>query len=157
MFDAEKASVRKQTPAAVNDRIDRETNDRVFYHATRPVDFVSHRILELDSERDVEWLLKVSLAGLGLISTGALFVARRGWLTIPILAISLLGGSTKNAAKPLLLAFRQIGVRTREEIELERTALLALRGDFGDLAPGGSDRERADAALRLARERSGPL
>ncbi|HSH82103.1 MAG TPA: hypothetical protein VLA19_26550 [Herpetosiphonaceae bacterium] len=52
---------------------------------------------------------------------------------------------------PPLLVIRALGVRTRKEIDVEKYALKALRGDFGPLASGASDEERAEAALRAAR------
>jgi hypothetical protein len=145
---------RARTPRDVNERIDRETDERVRYYATRPVDFVSHRISELDSEWDVDRVLRADIAGLGLIGAGLLVALRKSWLALPIVALSLVAGSSTDTTQPLLVALRQIGVRTRGDIERERTALRALRGDFGPLAadPGASD--FGEAALRFAAERS---
>jgi hypothetical protein len=46
---------------------------------------------------------------------------------------------------PLLPVLRRIGVRSQDEIERERYALKALRGDFRSLKTAESDR-RAEAA-----------
>ena len=151
MFEREGA--RARTPREVNERIDRETDERVRYYATRPVDFVSHRIAELDSEWDVDRALRADVVGLGLVGAGLLFALRRSWLALPILALSLAAGGSADATQPLLVALRQIGVRTRGEIELERTALRALRGDFGPLDAEAGVQARAEAALRFAYER----
>jgi len=50
---------------------------------------------------------------------------------------------------PPVPVFRRMGVRTRKEIDREKYALKALRGDFDGLgAGGGQDRAaRAEAAL----------
>jgi hypothetical protein len=145
---------RARTPRDVNERIDRETDERVRHYATRPVDFVSHRIAELDSEWDVDRVLRADIAGLGLIGAGLLVAFRRTWLALPLVALSLVAGSSTDATQPLLVALRQIGVRTRGEIERERTALRALRGDFGPLGTDAGPTDRGEAALRFAAERA---
>lgn len=48
---------------------------------------------------------------------------------------------------------RRLGVRTRKEIEVERTALKALRGDFRDLTFDGDDPAAAARAALEAAER----
>jgi hypothetical protein len=150
VFDSDSARTRTRTPREVNERIDRETAERVRYYATRPEDFISHRISELDSEWDIDRVLQVDVAGLGLIGAGLLVALRRRWLALPLLALSLVAGTSADATQPLLVALRQIGVRTRGEIELERTALRALRGDFGPLATAAGTEQRGEAALQLA-------
>ena len=48
--------------------------------------------------------------------------------------------------------FRRRGVRTAREIEIERYALKALRGDFGPIFPSVRDRDtQASHALQAAR------
>jgi hypothetical protein len=48
--------------------------------------------------------------------------------------------------------FRKRGVRTMREIDTERYALKALRGDFGPIGPGPHERDtRASHALQAAR------
>jgi hypothetical protein len=49
--------------------------------------------------------------------------------------------------RPPVPVFRRLGVRTREEIDRERYALKALRGDFNGVGPDGNDTARAEAAL----------
>jgi len=47
---------------------------------------------------------------------------------------------------------RRLGYRTAREIDDERAALKALRGDFGPIGPGAGDRDtRASHALQAAR------
>jgi hypothetical protein len=50
---------------------------------------------------------------------------------------------------PPLTVFRRLGVRTRREIDLERYAIKALRGDL----PSPADRLPADTVLDLAAKR----
>jgi hypothetical protein len=50
---------------------------------------------------------------------------------------------------PLL---RRLGYRTSREIDIERVALKALRGDFGAIGPSHADRDSpASHALQAAR------
>ena len=154
MFGSRGDRVRAQTPREVNERIDRETAERVRHYATRPESFVSHRIAELDSEWNVDDVLKANVAGLGLLGAALFAVLPKRWLAIPVLAAALVAGNSAEATAPLLVALRQMGIRTDEEIGLEKTALRALRGDFGPFAADATEPiDRADAALRLARER----
>jgi hypothetical protein len=52
--------------------------------------------------------------------------------------------------------FRRLGVRTAGEIDRERYALKALRGDFDRIAPSGAGdgRSRARRALDAVRARA---
>ena len=53
---------------------------------------------------------------------------------------------------PPLPVFRRLGFRTQTEIEEERYALKALRGDFRDVAAGdGHDPARIERALQAVR------
>jgi hypothetical protein len=47
--------------------------------------------------------------------------------------------------------FRRLGIRTQSEIELERHALKALRGDYGPLGSGAEDADIPSRALAAAR------
>jgi len=53
---------------------------------------------------------------------------------------------------PPLPVLRRLGFRTAREIEVERNALKALRGDFGHIGPGPGDHDsRPGHALMAAR------
>jgi hypothetical protein len=53
---------------------------------------------------------------------------------------------------PPVPILRRLGYRTAREIDDERAALKALRGDFGPIGPGAGDRDtRATHALQAAR------
>jgi hypothetical protein len=49
---------------------------------------------------------------------------------------------------PLLPLFRRMGIRSQDEIDRERYALKALRGDFDAVSTVDSDTARAAAAWR---------
>lgn len=82
---------------------------------------------------------------MGLIGLGAAMMLDRRLLVLPgmVAAMVLLHGT--HGWYPLLPLFRRLGIRTQNEIDRERYALKALRGDFTGM-PGGD----APAAERAA-------
>ncbi|HEX9787907.1 MAG TPA: hypothetical protein VGB09_07765 [Candidatus Binatia bacterium] len=77
----------------------------------------------------------VSLLGLGL----GTFVDRR-WFILPAVVAGFLLQHALQGWCPPVSVFRRLGVRASTEIDHERYALKALRGDFQDTAmPQASD------------------
>lgn len=110
---------------------------------------------ELDHEWDIERTLEANAATLALTGTllGA-FVDRR-FLVLPAVVTGFLLQHALQGWCPPVPVFRRLGIRTAAEIDRERAALKALRGDFGRLNafPAGADatpRQRARAALEAA-------
>jgi hypothetical protein len=76
----------------------------------------------------------------------------RRWFALPAIVATFLLQHAVQGWCPPLSVFRRLGFRTAAEIDHERYALKAIRGDFaqiGDLNRGGS-RKIADSALRAA-------
>jgi hypothetical protein len=72
----------------------------------------------------------------------------RKWLILPGVVLSFLFQHAVQGWCPPVPVFRRLGVRTREEIDRERYALKALRGDFDGFGKVIEDpRARAEAAL----------
>lgn len=143
---AEADRVRANTSAEVNARLDREMRERVETYASRGAAEITRRIEELDREWDVERLLETNasaLAGVGLAAT----TGSRKWLVLPGVVLSFLFLHAVQGWCPPVPVFRRLGVRTRAEIDRERYALKALRGDFGGVASGEDGAARAEAAL----------
>ena len=136
------------TPDEINRRIRRETEQRGRYFADNPSE-IHARLRELDEEWDIERLLEanascIAFAGVALAST----VDRR-WLALPALVTAFLFQHAIQGWCPPIPLLRRLGVRTPREIEIERVALKALRGDFGRIEAEGDG--RASQALRAAR------
>jgi hypothetical protein len=92
------------------------------------------RIKELDREWDVERTLQLNAATLSLTGTLlGIFVDKR-WLALPAVVGLFLGQHAIQGWCPPLPALRKLGFRTRPEIDREKYALKALRGDFEDTA-----------------------
>jgi uncharacterized protein (TIGR01244 family) len=139
--------VAENTPDAINHRIAREIDASIRWHATHP-EAIAARLADLDREWDIERTLEANAATLALggVLLGA-FVDRR-WLVLPAAVTAFLLQHAIQGWCPPLPVFRRLGIRTAAEIDRERYALKALRGDFvGVRAEGGGARaSQASAA-----------
>ena len=89
----------------------------------------------------------LAFAGIVLAATGD-----RRWLALPALVTAFLLQHAVQGWCPPVPVLRKLGFRTMREIDTERFALKALRGDFGPIGPGKQDRNsRASHALQAAR------
>jgi hypothetical protein len=140
--------VERSTAAAINHRIARGIEESVDYHARHPAR-IDDRLRELDREWDIERTLEANAATLALsgVLLGA-FVDRRFLILPGAVAAFLLQHALQGWCPPVPV-FRRLGIRTASEIDRERYALKALRGDFGAVTAAES-RERAGAALHAA-------
>jgi hypothetical protein len=142
--------VRRHTPEGANRRISREMAQSIRWHADHP-ERIDARLHELDREWDMERTLETNAAALALTGTllGA-FVDRR-FLALPAAVSFFLLQHALQGWCPPVPVFRSRGVRTMREIDTERYALKALRGDFGPIGPGPHNRDtRASHALQAA-------
>lgn len=139
---AEADRVRAATHPAVNHRIDLRTRLRVYQQ-----DDIDSRIEELGREWDFERVIETEAAITGLAGLALAVTVNRRFLLLPGFATAMVLLHAVHGWYPLLPILRQIGVRTQDEIERERYALKALRGDFHELQNTSGD-ERAEAAWR---------
>jgi len=137
--------VRAHTSSAVNDRIDRDTVQRLREYSARDRDATARHLRKLDREWDIERVLEINAAAFGLAGLALGIVHDRRWLALSAVVFSFLGVHAVHGWCPPVPVFRRMGVRTRREIERERYALKAMRGDF-DGAAG-----RSPAAWRAVR------
>src|SRR3954452_7891382 len=139
------------TSAAVNRRIQQDALGSVRWHARHP-ERIDERLRELDAEWDIERTLEANAATLALTGTLlGIFVDRR-FLALPLAVTAFLLQHAIQGWCPPVPFFRKRGVRTMREIDEERFALKALRGDFGPIGPGPRNRyNRASHAIQAAR------
>jgi hypothetical protein len=143
--------VRLHTADEINRRIERETNERVRFFAANPAG-IERRLRELDAEWDIERLLEANAATLAFAGTALAATVHKRWLALPALVTAFLFQHAVQGWCPPIPILRRMGYRTPREIETERLALKALRGDFGPVGPGDADRDDAAAhALQAAR------
>lgn len=121
--------VRRHTSEHVNRGIDSETEARVRSLTGNP-DGIERRLAELEREWDIERALETNAAGIGLagLALGAFYDRR--FLLLPTAVCGFLLQHALQGWCPPIELFRRLGVRTTAEIDRERTALKALRGDF---------------------------
>lgn len=142
--------MRENTPAEINAWIDAETEARDRFYAARRLPEITARIAELDREWDVERVLDSNTATLALIGLVLGVTRDRRWLLVPGIMLPILLQLALQGWCPPIEIIRCLGIRTRREIDRERVALKALRGDFGLITGGSTTQERAKLALSAA-------
>jgi hypothetical protein len=132
--------------------IRRRTEADVAYYALHP-DEIDARLDELELETDIERLLQRNASTLSLAALGLSLLGWRRMLLVPLLVQGFLLQHAVDGWCPPLPVLRRLGYRTRREIEHERTALKALRGDFRSSAEAekGDPLAGARSALQAAR------
>lgn len=128
--------VRAHSSTEQNRRIDAQTQRCLERHAAGDREAITRHIETLDREWDVERYLQMNagLVSLSGVLLGAL-VSRR-FLVLPAAVFGFFFQHATQGWCPPLPVFRRIGVRTRREINREKYALKALRGDFDHASPG---------------------
>lgn len=128
------------TDPAINERIQREIEGSIAYHARNKHE-IDHRLAELDREWDIERTLQAGSAILTV--SGIVFskILRRRWLLLSAVVQGFFLQHVVQGWCPPLPVLRRLGVRTAHEIEQERYALKALRGDFASAYNAESVRE----------------
>lgn len=139
------------TASEVNARIRRHTEEAVVRAARRGPHGITRRLAHLDREWDVERCLETGAASLSLLGCTLGATVHRGWFALPAgVAAFLLQHAVQGWCPPLPL-LRRLGVRTAEEISIERYALKALRGDFDAVPAAAGDARAAHSAYDAAR------
>ncbi|XXF76055.1 hypothetical protein P2318_23750 [Myxococcaceae bacterium GXIMD 01537] len=143
-------AVRSHTPAPLNRRIDDKVEACVRSMAQRDRAEMSRYLEKLDREWDLNRAVSVGAAGAAM---AALLVAGREGHTLRGIAAVAAGLLLQHGLMgwgPLAELVRALGVRTRREIDLEKFAIKALRGDFERVPKEGGPLARANAALVAA-------
>jgi hypothetical protein len=143
--------VPRHTSQDNNRQIEMQITESIRWHAAHP-EGIDRRLHELDQEWDVERTLEANASTLAF--TGVMLGATvdKRFLALPALVTAFLFQHAVQGWCPPLPILRRLGFRTAREIETERYALKALRGDFGPIAPGPYDHDsRASHALQAAR------
>jgi hypothetical protein len=141
--------VPRNTEEEVNRRIQAEIERRVRWHAANP-QHIARRLCELDAEWDIERAIEANASTLAL--AGIVLGARgsRSWLLLSALVTAFLMQHALQGWCPPVPVLRRLGFRTAHEMERERQALKALRGDFAAVDAGAEPSTRAESALRAA-------
>jgi hypothetical protein len=139
------------SPESLNLAIREVTDASIRLHAQHP-ERIDSRLSELDREWDIERTLEMNAATLAFTGVVLGVTLDRRWLAIPAVVTAFLFQHAVQGWCPPLPVLRKFGFRTMREIDIERYALKAVRGDFGPLVPGPQERDaRASQALQAAR------
>jgi hypothetical protein len=121
--------VPQQTSESVNREI-RETTKQNLQRYGTSREMIDRRLRQLDAEWDIERCLEANAATAMLVGACLTAVGGRKFLVLPIAVGGFLLQHAVQGWCPPLPIFRRFGVRTQREIDEERAALKALRGDF---------------------------
>lgn len=129
---------RRHGPEKANEDVLREMRERIDWYASRPQDEVERRLDELEREWGLERALQVSAATLSWMGLALGVTRDRKWLWVPgVVAGFLLQHAVTGWCLPVGV-LRRWKLRTREEIDAEKFALRAQRGDFRGVEVGHS-------------------
>jgi hypothetical protein len=142
--------VPRQTDEEINERISRQIEANVNYYASQDRNALDHRLEALDREWDIERMLEANAAAVSLIGLGLGRFVNRRWYLLPTAVAAFLFQHALQGWCPPITLFRRLGVRTALEIDHERYALKALRGDFSRVFE--QDSASVDEALHAVRE-----
>ena len=145
MLPATVSRVKSNTAQSVNNCIRRQTERNVARVAAAGRPAIDRRLSELDEEWDIERLLETMAPSFTLLGLTLGLTVDRRWFAIPLIVQSFFLQHALQGWCPPIPVLRRLGVRTMEEIDEERYALKALRGDFERIE------QSAMSALQAAR------
>jgi hypothetical protein len=114
----------------INQRIRRGTDARLARLEGAAEVELDARLDELNREWDVERLLQANAATLVMLGVALGFAVDRRFLLLPAAVLTFFAQHALQGWCPPIPIFRRRGVRTTREIERERYAIKAMRGDF---------------------------
>jgi len=142
--------VREHSPEKFNERIDRATQRRVLRAGGESKPVLSRRLEELDQEWDMERVLEANASALALGGLLLGLLVNKKFFLIPCFVLPFLLQHAIQGWCPPVPMFRSRGIRTRKEIDTEKFAVKALRGDFNETESNSDPNQRARAAWRAA-------
>lgn len=153
MFASTQDRVRNHTSSAVNETIDQQIERSVCECASGGRQAIDPRLAELEREWDIERVLETNFATVVLAGTALALTTERRWALLPAVAAGFMLQHVLQGWCPPLIVLRRMGVRTAGEIDREKYALKALRGDFDALHKRASSADKqATRAVRAAEQ-----
>src|SRR5258708_21623382 len=111
--------VRRHTSPGVNREINQEMQTEVQAHTSGDPREIDKRIRELEEEWDIERVLELHAAAVGLFGLILGTAKNRKWLLLPGIVLSFLMVHVVEGLYPPLAVFRRLGIRTQRRIEAE--------------------------------------
>lgn len=129
MLPSNTKRVSSHTAKSINRRLKIEVEERIKYYADHPQE-IDSRLKELDREWDIERTLEANASTLAFSGIALGATVDRRWLALSAVVTGFLFQHALQGWCPPLPILRRLGFRTATEINQERYALKALRGDF---------------------------
>ena len=129
--------VRENSPDTPTRRVDRDTLTCLHQLSLAEREAITQHAEELNREWDMERYLQTNASILSLAGVILGATKNRKWLILPGVVFAFLFQHAVQGWCPPMPVFRRMGFRTRKEINREKYALKALRGDF-DCVPSSS-------------------
>lgn len=110
--------------------IDETTKENIQKYVDQGEDAIDRRIKELDNKWDMEKTVRFNISVLAL--AGVLFgtYKKKRWSVLSVAITAFLAQHLISKWCPSIPILKKIGLQTHREIEREKYALKALRGDF---------------------------
>jgi len=141
--------VRLNTAESINESIRCATEQNVARVAQGGHRAIERRLAALDQEWDIERYLETVAPMLTLTGITLGLTTNRRWFALPIVVQTFFLQHALQGWCPPLPMLRSFGIRTMEEIDEERNALKALRGDYDRVSRHSG--QVADRAVEAAR------
>ena len=122
--------VRGSSPKPLNSKVDQEIKEHLKEYSDAEYEAIDRRVQELEDEWDVERALILTSASNIMIGMALGIFVNRKWFTLSAVSAAFLLQHSIQGWCPPLPIFRKFGCRTRKEIDREKYAMKAMRGDF---------------------------
>jgi|SRR3954464_7528251 hypothetical protein len=142
--------VERNTDPAINERIRARTDQEVARLEASDLSEVALRLDQLNREWDIERTLQANASALVLLGIALGVSVDRRFLILPATVLAFFAQHALQGWCPPVPLLRRLGMRTAREIERERYAIKALRGDFDRLPLATADRDRRVRAVLAA-------
>ena len=126
--------VAEHTSDCVNQMIRERLEQSIEFYRGMPGEEIERRLLELDQEWDIERAIEANASTLALVGLGLGATVDKRFFVLPAVIATFLLQHALQGWCPPIPVLRRLGFRTQSEIEQERYALKALRGDFAEVS-----------------------
>ncbi len=147
MLPATRERVSTNTADEINQQIRQRTERNIMQSIAGGPKAIERRLKELDREWDIERVLETMAPTITLLGLMLSVTKSRKWLIVPAIVQSFFLQHALQGWCPPIPLLRRLGFRTLDEINEERYALKALRGDFKKLASRGKKLESDDRVV----------
>lgn len=121
----EQDRVRNNTPESLNRKIDNQTEINIIRYAAKDKEEIEARILNLEKEWDTERTLEITSGINVLLGLTLGLTVNKKWFLLSAVSAAFLVQHAIQGWCPPLPVIRALGVRTKNEMDVERKALQA--------------------------------